>query len=74
MQQTLHDKLTQIINEFPKLEVFFIDVIFIRIFVSQEVHPFYADLMNILYDKDHYKIALGQMNTARHLIDGFVFC
>uniref|UniRef100_A0A915DUF4 Nucleolar GTP-binding protein 1 n=1 Tax=Ditylenchus dipsaci TaxID=166011 RepID=A0A915DUF4_9BILA len=55
LQQTLHDKLTQIITEFPKME---------------EVHPFYADLMNILYDKDHYKIALGQMNTARHLIDG----
>ncbi|CAJ0567543.1 unnamed protein product, partial [Mesorhabditis spiculigera] len=55
LQQTLHDKLTQIINEFPKLE---------------EVHPFYSDLMNILYDRDHYKIALGQMNTARHLIDG----
>ncbi|VDN30732.1 unnamed protein product [Gongylonema pulchrum] len=55
LQQVLHDKLTQIIEEFPKME---------------EVHPFYADLMNILYDKDHYKIALGQMNTARHLIDG----
>jgi nucleolar GTP-binding protein len=55
LQQTLHDKLTQIINEFPKME---------------EVHPFYGDLMNILYDRDHYKIALGQMNTARHLIDG----
>ncbi|KAF8374366.1 nog-1, partial [Pristionchus pacificus] len=55
LQQTLHDKLTQIIDEFPKME---------------EVHPFYADLMNILYDRDHYKIALGQMNTARHLIDG----
>ncbi|VDN06723.1 unnamed protein product [Thelazia callipaeda] len=39
-------------------------------FLQQEVHPFYADLMNILYDKDHYKIALGQVNTARHLIDG----
>ena len=25
--------------------------------------------MNVLYDRDHYKIALGQMNTARHLID-----
>src|SRR5436305_5438813 len=25
--------------------------------------------MNVLYDKDHYKIALGQINTARHLID-----
>uniref|UniRef100_A0A1I7XY00 Nucleolar GTP-binding protein 1 n=1 Tax=Steinernema glaseri TaxID=37863 RepID=A0A1I7XY00_9BILA len=55
LQQTLHDKLTQIITEFPKME---------------DVHPFYSDLMNILYDKDHYKIALGQMNTARHLVDG----
>jgi nucleolar GTP-binding protein len=25
--------------------------------------------MNVLYDKDHYKIALGQINTARHLIE-----
>uniref|UniRef100_A0AC34FH95 Nucleolar GTP-binding protein 1 n=1 Tax=Panagrolaimus sp. ES5 TaxID=591445 RepID=A0AC34FH95_9BILA len=53
LQQTLHDKLSQIINEFPKTE---------------EVHPFYSDLMNILYDKDHYKIALGQVNTNRHLV------
>lgn len=53
-QQTFHDKLTQIITDFPKLE---------------DVHPFYADLMNVLYDKDHYKLALGQINTARHLID-----
>ena len=53
-QQTFHDKLTMILTEFPKLE---------------EVHPFYADLMNVLYDKDHYKLALGQINTARHLVD-----
>lgn len=53
-QQTLHDKLTQIIDEFPKLD---------------DIHPFYADLMNILYDRDHFKLALGQINTARHLID-----
>lgn len=33
------------------------------------MHPFYADLMNILYDKDHYKLALAQINTARHLIE-----
>ena len=25
--------------------------------------------MNVLYDKDHFKLALGQINTARHLID-----
>jgi nucleolar GTP-binding protein len=53
-QQSYHDRLTQIIEDFPKLD---------------EVHPFYADLMNILYDKNHYKLALGQINTARHLID-----
>lgn len=53
-QQTFHDKLSQIITDFPKLE---------------DVHPFYADLMNVLYDKDHFKLALGQINTARHLID-----
>eukprot|EP00051_Salpingoeca_urceolata_P005814 m.77685 g.77685 ORF g.77685 m.77685 type:complete len:641 (+) comp14556_c0_seq2:1182-3104(+) len=53
-QQSFHDKLTFIITEFPKLE---------------DVHPFYADLMNVLYDKDHYKLALGSINTARHLID-----
>ncbi|KAK2587318.1 hypothetical protein KPH14_003037 [Odynerus spinipes] len=53
-QQNFHDRLSQIIQEFPKLD---------------DVHPFYADLMNILYDKDHYKLALGQINTARHLID-----
>ena len=38
----------------------------------QDIHPFYADLMNVLYDKDHYKLALGQINTARHLIDKYV--
>ena len=36
---------------------------------SQDIHPFYADLMNVLYDKDHYKLALGQINIAKNLID-----
>mmetsp|Transcript_14835 Transcript_14835/g.30090 ORF Transcript_14835/g.30090 Transcript_14835/m.30090 type:complete len:656 (-) Transcript_14835:107-2074(-) len=50
-----HDRLTTILQEFPRLE---------------EVHPFYADLINVLYSRDHYKLALGQLNTARNLIDG----
>jgi nucleolar GTP-binding protein len=25
--------------------------------------------MNVLYDKDHYKLALAQIHTAKHLID-----
>ncbi|KAJ2348529.1 Nucleolar GTP-binding protein 1, partial [Coemansia sp. RSA 2618] len=53
-QDTFDEKLRAILEEFPVLD---------------NVHPFYADLMNVLYDKDHYKLALGQINTARHLID-----
>ncbi|CAO3678051.1 unnamed protein product [Rhizopus microsporus] len=53
-QENFEEKFKHILEEFPKLE---------------DIHPFYADLMNVLYDKDHYKLALGQINTARHLID-----
>jgi len=53
-QSNFSEKLSEILTEFPKLE---------------DIHPFYADLINVLYDKDHYKLALGQINTARHLID-----
>lgn len=53
-QQNFHDRLSIILSEFPKIE---------------EIHPFFGDLLNVLYDKDHYKLALGQINTARHLID-----
>ncbi len=38
-------------------------------FNFQDIHPFYADLMNVLYDRDHYKLALGQINIAKTLID-----
>lgn len=53
-QQNFHDRLTAILTEFPKLE---------------DLHPFYADLLNTLYNKDHYKLSLGQINMARHLVD-----
>ena len=48
------EKLTQILTDFPRLD---------------DIHPFYADLINVLYDRDHFKLALGQMNIARQLID-----
>jgi nucleolar GTP-binding protein len=35
----------------------------------QDLHPFHKDLMNTLYDADHFKIALGQLSTAKHLIE-----
>ena len=53
-QQTISERLTQILSDFPRLN---------------DIHPFYADLCNTLYDRDHYKLALGQINTARSLVD-----
>ena len=53
-QSNWHDRLTTVLEDFPKVD---------------DIHPFYADLMNVLYDKDHYKLALGQIHTCRNLID-----
>ncbi len=53
-RDTFDEKLGAILQDFPRIE---------------DIHPFYADLLNVLYDKDHYKLALGQINTARHMID-----
>ena len=53
-QQTISERLGQILQDFPRLN---------------DIHPFYADLCNTLYDRDHYKLALGQINTARGLVD-----
>ena len=54
-EQTINEKLGAILQDFPRLD---------------DIHPFYADLMNILYDRDHFKLALGQINTAKNLISG----
>jgi nucleolar GTP-binding protein len=52
-QQTIDEKLGAMLQDFPRLD---------------DIHPFYADLMNILYDRDHFKLALGQVNTAKTLV------
>ncbi len=54
-EQSISEKLGAILADFPRLD---------------DIHPFYADLMNILYDRDHYKLALGQVNTAKNLVVG----
>lgn len=47
-------RLEGIVGQFPVLE---------------DIHPFYSDLISVLYDKDHFKIALGQINAAKTKID-----
>lgn len=54
-EQSITEKLGAILQDFPRLD---------------DIHPFYADLMNILYDRDHFKLALGQVNTAKNLVIG----
>ncbi|KZV89387.1 GTP binding protein 4 [Exidia glandulosa HHB12029] len=53
-QDSFDEKLGAILTEFPMLD---------------DLHPFLSSLLNVLYDKNHYKLALGQLRTARHLID-----
>ena len=53
-QETFSEKLQAILDGFPRL---------------QDIHPFHKDLLNTLYDADHFKIALGQLSTAKHLIE-----
>ncbi|KAI6245078.1 Nucleolar GTP-binding protein 1 [Erysiphe necator] len=53
-QETFSEKFSLILNGFPRL---------------QDIHPFHKDLLNTLYDADHFKIALGQLSTAKHLIE-----
>ena len=53
-QETFSEKLTAILDGFPRL---------------QDIHPFHKDLLNTLYDADHFRIALGQLSTAKHLIE-----
>ncbi|KAL2208863.1 nucleolar GTP-binding protein [Sarocladium strictum] len=53
-QETFSDKFGAILESFPRL---------------QDIHPFHKDLLNTLYDADHFKIALGQLSTAKHLIE-----
>ncbi|TVY17998.1 Nucleolar GTP-binding protein 1 [Lachnellula arida] len=53
-QETFTEKLSLILDGFPRL---------------QDIHPFHKDLLNTLYDADHFRIALGQLSTAKHLIE-----
>ncbi|ODH51513.1 hypothetical protein GX48_02381 [Paracoccidioides brasiliensis] len=52
--ETFCEKFQAILEGFPRL---------------QDIHPFHKDLMNTLYDADHFRIALGQLATAKHLIE-----
>jgi len=52
--ESIHERFAEILDSFPKMD---------------DIHPFYADLINVIYDRDHYKIALGHIRTAINLVD-----
>mmetsp|Transcript_77538 Transcript_77538/g.146305 ORF Transcript_77538/g.146305 Transcript_77538/m.146305 type:complete len:643 (-) Transcript_77538:48-1976(-) len=53
-QTTYGEKFGKLLEDFPKID---------------DIHPFYADLCNVLYDRDHYKLALGQVSACKKIID-----
>jgi nucleolar GTP-binding protein len=53
-QKTINEKLSHVLQDFPRMD---------------DIHPFYGDLMHVLYDRDHYKVALGQVGAVRHMCD-----
>lgn len=72
-QEAFDEKLNAILQDFPILDVRTPATAqannFANLTPLQNLHPFMSSLLNVLYDKNHYKLALGQINTARHLID-----
>ncbi|EPE05537.1 nucleolar gtp-binding protein [Ophiostoma piceae UAMH 11346] len=52
--ETYSEKLNDIITSFPRLA---------------DMHPFHSSLFNVLYDADHYKIALSQLSGAKNKIE-----
>ncbi|KAG9990035.1 P-loop containing nucleoside triphosphate hydrolase protein, partial [Aureobasidium melanogenum] len=52
--ETFAEKIQAVLDGFPRLA---------------DIHPFHKDLLNTLYDADHFRIALGQISTAKHLIE-----
>ncbi|KAF2489136.1 nucleolar GTP-binding protein 1 [Lophium mytilinum] len=52
--ETFGDRLGATLEAFPKLN---------------DIHPFHRDLLNTLYDADHFRISLGQLSTAKSLIE-----
>lgn len=46
-------KLSNIVSSFPHVD---------------DIHPFYNDLINVLYDKSQFKAALGHLNTTQKFI------
>ncbi|PSN68908.1 nucleolar GTP-binding protein 1 [Corynespora cassiicola Philippines] len=52
--ETFVERLSATIEGFPRLD---------------DIHPFHRDLLNTLYDADHFRIALGQLATAKSLIE-----
>lgn|SRR6218665_1668741 len=47
------EKLSEIVDSFPMLE---------------DIHPFYSEMISILYDKDNFKIALGKVSATKSKI------
>ena len=77
-QETFCEKLSIILQGFPRLQdihpfrkcVCFSNLSLSKGHFTDVTYPTSdKDLLNTLYDADHFRIALGQLSTAKHLIE-----
>lgn len=77
-QETFTEKLSAILEGFPRLQdihpfrtsqLGFELARRIRLHGFADTTQIDKDLLNTLYDADHFRIALGQLSTAKHLIE-----
>lgn len=52
--ESFDEKFTELLAAFPKID---------------DIHPFHRDLMDTLYDKNHYKLSLAAISRAKTLIE-----
>ncbi|MES1916758.1 MAG: hypothetical protein MHM6MM_008546, partial [Cercozoa sp. M6MM] len=53
-QQEFAERLGRIVEQFPRLD---------------DLHPFYKGLLNVNYDRDHYKVALAKVNLTKQIVE-----
>lgn len=74
-QETFTEKLSAILDGFPRLQdihpfrQFTLPYQNCNVAVANNFDELDKDLLNTLYDADHFRIALGQLSTAKHLIE-----
>jgi len=54
VQQNFSNQITEILDNFPSIDY---------------IHPFFGDLLNLMFERQHYKIALAKISVSKRKIN-----